>query len=224
MAIASRLGDPVPGHIDLRGEGVVDFSKDWVWTTNQFLTERMMIERKAKGGLVGRIFNPLSYAVLNRITGREVFYAGGSRWKKTRKGWSGPSGLGDDPKTTQHPLFLLDVISSMTDDALGHGAADEVRGTHTSRFDFRLDQTMIDRATWEVLSKVETRGMKRQVAANVTPRDHIGAVLWLDRDHCIRRLSYEAVYNQANATALWLITEFWNFGVPFECDSPFREH
>ena len=44
--------------------------------------------------------------------------------------------------------------------------------------------------------------------------------VWLDHDGRIRRMSYAAEAGDRRDPALWHITEFWDFGVTVDRESP----
>lgn len=216
ISIASRLGSPVPETVDMRGEGFVDFANDYVWTTDRLVTKRMATERKARGGTSVRIISPVLHTLFNRVAGYEVFYRGGARWRKTRWRWRGPSGAIDAPKNSWHPLFMFDAVQAFEGDNLWDCSADTIDGKSVTRADLTLKKELLDGATSSNLSHVETsRGQDKRVGG-MPEREAIAAVLWFDQNLQICRMSFEAVPDHDDGSALWLITEFRDFGVQFE--------
>jgi len=212
ISIASRMGNPVPEKVDMRGHGFVDFVSDRLWTTDRLVTQRIASERKAQSGPLGRILGSLAYPLFDHAVGRKVFYQGGARWKSSRRGWRGPQGAIGDSKDVWHPLFLLDAIAASERDWSVRDTED-VGGTLFTRIDFVLTKELFDVPTWETLShgNGQTTGASR--TQEIGARETVNAVVWLDNLNRIRRMSFEAVYGDSDRLGLWLISDLANFGM-----------
>ena len=220
VATASRAGSPISEESDTRGEGIVDFANDCVWTTDRLVTKRIDSDRRAGGGLIEHIINPTFHAFLNFVAGREVFYRGGARWKRRKKGWKGPSGAVGDPKNSWHPLFILDALMRTETPIVPlREYSDQIRSTQVSGVEFPLGPASFDAAVWSNLARPANQpGADGESKAL---REHVMVAIWFDQGHRIRRMSFEAVYNADPRLApLWLVTELWDFGVTIDRDVP----
>ena len=203
LAVASRLDIPVPEAIDYRGEGVVDFVNDRVWLRDRATTERF--ESEPTRSLSAR----LAFRLLSRTIGRErdLYFDGGAlaTWTK-RKGWSEPTGDRYGPKFTRHPLCIWTPVFLAPRASRSSEGAEEIRGCFAAPYEVTLTPDEVDNGVW----------------AHIAPAGgpEIKAVLWLDAEQRIRRMSYQSSFDDAGQSVLWSITELWDFGAAIDARPP----
>jgi hypothetical protein len=215
VAQSFRLGEPIPDPKDIRAEGLVDFSRDRLWLKERFITRRMATAR-SKAGLVARLVNLPLHLLLNRLVGggNETYYEGGAKWTVRKDGsLRSPSGTIRDPKNTWNPLFLLDALTDYQNDIKEVGSPEIVRGAPTTRYELALTSDQFDPSLWAQLAEIQSADKRSlDLREAVQRRDFVAALLWIDEELRIRRMSYESVYYDAQPPS-WAITEFWDFGV-----------
>ena len=188
-----------------------------MWITDRLVTDRMRSVRESRTGALGRQINRVAYAVLDRLTGRgsEIYFYGGAEWAPGSGGsWGSSVGTVNQPKTSRHPLCILGPIG-MAEEAIELVANEDVRGSKTKRYRVELPSDQFASEVWQQLSE---QGEKLEDGSYAS-RASVEALMWVDENLCIRRLSFQPVY-AAGEQAIWSTVEFSDFGVSIERSAP----
>ena len=191
VAVAVRLDEPSPEEGDYRGSGSVDFSADRLWLTDRLVTKRM-------DGGGGR--RRIGLALVNLVVGgeRELYFEGGQMWASGRRGgWNAPTGDRLSPKFTRHPLCAFSPLAHLPAGPAAALGSTIVRDAQVEAYEVFLGAAQFDGRVWEHVGAA---------------RSSLRAVVWIDSDSRIRRLSYESSFDPQEQSVLWSITEFWDFG------------
>lgn len=188
----------------MRGSGFVDFVGERIWTTDRLVTDRIAMERERQTRGVGRVMNRFVRNAFDRVVGSELYYSGGARWKRGRRGWVGPEGSFNGPKDTWHPLFFLEMLADPRLE-LPQPSATGDSAKRETRVDLRLGPEQLAPTTLASFSK----------NSGADELELIRASVWFDEKLHLRRVSIEAVQGEDAASSLWLISEFSEFGTPF---------
>ena len=220
---ASRLGNPAPEGVDTRGVGVVDFVHDRIWITDRLVTDRVAADRAMVATLPARLVGRGVYAFLNWMAGggREIYYEGAARRKPKRKsGWRSSAIAASAPKHNRHPLCLLDALLEAEINPGSTPFPEVIREVETLRYPVTLTRDLFSPEVWAQISNIEVKTGKPQTGHNAKHRSTAQGFVWLDDRLRIRRMSYESIYDGSDSSTLWSTTEFWDFGLVIDRETP----
>src|SRR6266511_808270 len=237
LLYASRDGELVPEPEDIHGEGVADLHKGRVW-----ISYRSITKRDAAGLLRKR--RSLLTELFTRISRRprELYFDPATRYKRKRDGsWSEGlplrsweewerSGFHAYTRETEHPLWLLQPLARLQAE-LGDATPEEpVRGVETRRYSLGLTADEIPALIWDELAQPHALPPQKahrwyRPGPFPKPRSVIPALIWLDSEQRIRRMSYEARSyhpweSNGGEQSWWITTELWDFGVEIDRAPP----
>lgn len=116
---------------------------------------------------------------------------------RRRRGWNPPTGDRLGPKFTRHPLCALSPLAHLPGGPVAVLGSTIVRDTQVEAYEVILGEAQFDSRVWSHVG---------------VARSSLRAVVWVDSDLRIRRLSYESSFDPQEQSVLWSITEFWDFG------------
>jgi hypothetical protein len=211
VASFSRLGQPVPAGVDLRGEGFVDFDTDQLWMTDRVVTDRIAAHQKKTSSLLARPLLHLFTVTVERFlkNGGLLLFEGGSlRQREPSGSWSPGMGEVQQPKYPRHPLCAFTPLEKGGGVGEAHTGSEFVRGVRAQRLGFDLPRAAFDEGVWSELNG-SAAGRQQQA---------VQAFAWIDHQCRILRLSFEGRRSDPASEALWCVTELWDWGVSIPAD------
>jgi hypothetical protein len=173
--------------------------------TDRLTTDRIAVEKRREARWFSRPILWLFFRALERwYMGREdVLFEGGAVRKRNSKdkSWGPPMGEIAQPKYPRHPLCALSPVASAV-----------TPSTPATRIEAQDDE---DTWCWEVplTSSAFQPEVWREIVGGVQTLTSIRAMLWIDRDLRVNRLAFEASRDSESGSALWSVTELWDFGI-----------
>jgi hypothetical protein len=194
LAVAARLEEPFPEAEDYRGTGVVDFATDRLWLKDRLLTHRM------KGGGLRRIM--LGLVNLGFGGERDLYFEGGMMWVSARRGgWQSATGDRLAPKFTRHPLCAFAALAYLPAGPFEALGSTIVHDTQVQAYGVILGEAQFDPRVWSHVGG---------------SRSELKAIVCVDSNWRIHRVSYESSFDPQDQSVLWSITDFWNFGTDID--------
>jgi hypothetical protein len=95
-----------------------------------------------------------------------------------------------------------------------------LHGIPTTRYGVVLTADQFEAPVWQEIAIPTGRLSRDRTSLPVVSRDSISALVWIDSQGQIRRLSYEASYDQEADTVMWFITDFADFGASIDREPP----
>lgn len=213
FSYSRREGDPVPDALDLEGIGFADFPSQQICMTSYYSpTERIAAGMRKRHAVFGRLYIKWRsrYSAM-QIKGGEYAV------KRSGDGWTPIRELPRIPE--RHPLWMLGPLRRLQDGPVDMVDGENVRGARTTRFSLVLAEGAVEIEDWRILANPEG-GKKSGFTAKFesAAREEIPAHVWIDSEQRVRRMSF--VFSQwPQRPPDWLITEFWDFGIPWGRDS-----
>jgi hypothetical protein len=199
ISLSASLGFPSFGQENFAGEGVVDFQADRARVSEQMVTPR--IEGRSSQGVLRRHPAKLVLGFSNWVIGSDAFYEGGARWTLRRGRWRGPKGDVAGPKTTWHPLFILELLQADTR-SLSDGQQDLFSDVEVTRHEIQIGSDQGDPAAWRSWVMSQPSEITRE------PR----SILWVANSGLVHGVAYEAVLGDDDENGLWKCARLWSFG------------
>jgi hypothetical protein len=224
LRLAARINSSTPEDADCRGHGLVDFTHDRVWLTDRVITERMATDKRRQMGFVSRVLFRGLQALIEgaAASNRELYFQGGALFTSTKDGvWDQPTGTIDGPKYTRHPLCILEPLSLVTSPS-EYLSLEFIDNTPTTKYRIALTADQFHPPVWRDIVDPEVTSQGQGTLYDSEPRDEVEAVVWVDSEERIRRMTYESSRDGAGGSVLWSTTEFYDFGIPIERSIPIQ--
>jgi hypothetical protein len=211
LAFGVSAGSPVAGERDWVGEGVVDFTGRRALASQLFMPARMHedLSERVRDDETAAELPPLWEALGQR---REVFYDGANQLLRAGDRWmTFTLDDRDGPRSHEDPLWPLDALFGAGEEvfALEEQPVRDVPTTH-----YRLT---IDLASADALvpaGVIVPEGPYRRLR-------QLPAEAWLDAAGLARRIAIaKARRSNAAGEPIWMVAEFWDFGVPVTITPP----
>jgi hypothetical protein len=222
VELFARVGGQEFDGSDLRGSGLVAFEGERAWIEDRAITRRMEGDkRKGITPLARPVLSLISAIAERQVGGRGgIYFEGGAIWAARKQGqWRGPIGNVAGSPGVRHPLCLWAPLTRAGTGSLVDGEPQFVQGMPCSCYEVELWPEHFDPAVWQELASVD--GSSRSPSRSEPSSDDVvAAMVLIDREGRIRRISFEASLTGGAGSVLWYGTEFRELGVPLDRGTP----